>query len=383
MDKQKQEKIMEKARLKVAIANLKEDDVNFKSSQKSLLKMVATFVLAIGITGGLVYATGTAVYEKIWKDPESYKLTQEITEEEKAKCISQEEAEKIGNDYLKKIGLDEETIKNLNLEKNLLENENIWYLNSEKVTITIDAETGKIKSVSIPTWEYTIPKNFGITREEARKTAWQLLEKYRPEDDTGDYKMVSLVRNMETDEASYIWYATFQKQYGDLINEEEEIKIGWVPTINGLYCLSFKSNPYENNEEKITKEEAIQIAVQKDKEIETNKTITGTKAEIRIRQMNAQVYLRENDKEQYEKGILSYMEKTGENTYKLKEDAVFYQTEERVRKVWCVVVEYDDKTSYTYFVDCTTGEIIGGAMFDNLIQEELIYNDQYNLIEKE
>lgn len=382
MDKQKQEKIMEKARLKVAIANLKEDDVNFKASQKSVLKMVATFVLTIGIMGGLVYATGTAVYEKIWKDPESYKVTQEITEEEKAKCISEEEAEKVGNDYLKKIGFDEETIKNLNLEKNLLENENIWYLNSEKVTIIIDAETGRIKSVGIPTWEYTIPKNFGITREEARKTAWQLLEKYRPEGDTGDYKMVSLVRNMETDEASYIWYATFQKQYGDLVNENEEILIGWVPTINGLYSLSFTNNPYENNEEKITKEEAIQIAIQKDKTIETNKTITGTKAEMRIRQMNAQVYLRENDKEQYEKGILSYMEKTGENTYKLKEDAVFYKTEERVRKVWCVVVEYDDKTSYTYFVDCTTGEIIGGAMFDNLICEELIYNDQYNLIDK-
>ena len=76
------------------------------------------------------------------------------------------------------------------------------------------------------------------------------------------------------------------------------------------------------------------------------------------------------------------MEKTGENTYKLKEDAVFYKTEERERKVWCVVEEYDDKTSYTYFVDCTTGEIIGGAMFDNLICEELIYNDQYNLIDK-
>ena len=383
MDKQKQEKIMERARMKVAISNFKEEDLTKDTSKNKMFKMVATFVLAIGITGGLVYATGTAVYEKIWKEPESYSAGQELTEEEKAKCISKEEAEKIGNDYLKKIGFDEETIKNLGLEKNFFENENIWYLNSEKVTITIDAETGKIKSVGIPTWEYTIPENYGITREEARKVAWQLLEKYRPEGDTGDYKMVSLVRNMETDKASYIWYATFQKQYGDLINEEEEIKIGWVPTINGLYCLSFTSNPYENNEEKITKEQAIEIATQKDKEIEKNKTITGTKAEIRIRQMNAQVYLRENNKEEYEKGILSYMEKTGENTYKLKEDAVFYKTEERVRKVWCVVVEYSDKTSYTYFVDCTTGEIIGGGMYDNLITEELIYDDQNNLIDKD
>lgn len=56
--------------------------------------------------------------------------------------------------------------------------------------------------------------------------------------------------------------------------------------------------------------------------------------------MNENVYLRENFKEEYEKGTLN-LKKTGENTYQLKEDAVFYKTEKRVRKVWCVVVEYD------------------------------------------
>ena len=216
--------------------------------------------------------------------------------------------------------------------------------------------------------------------------AWELLEKYRPEDDQGEYEMVTLRRNMETDEGSYIWYADFHKKYGDLLNEEEAIFIGWVPTINGLYTLNLKQNGYENNEEKLTKEDAIKIAKQKDNIIETAKTIKNTKAELRIQKMNENVYLRENFKDEYEKGTLN-LEKTGENTYTLKKDAVFYETEERVRKVWCVVIEYDvpegtTMSSFTYYIDATTGEIIGGQRGDSLWSEQMTKEDEYNFIEK-
>ena len=366
MDNNKQERIIEKARMKMAISNFEENDVSVNTPQNGMLKMVATFLLAVGITGGFVYATGSVVYDKIWKEPESYSINQELTDEEKANCISEEEAEDIGNSYLNKIGLSDETINDLGLTRNYIEDENLWEMSSEKATLTIDAEKGTLKSVNIPTWEYKIPNNYGITKDEAKKVAFKLLEKYRPEDDIGEYKLVKLTRNMETDEASYIWYATFQKKYDDLLNENEEIRIGWIPTINGLYSLSFKRYPYENNEEVISKDEAIQIATEKDKQIEPNKTIVETKAALRIRQMNEDAYLRELDKDEYEKGFLRNMEKTGENTYKLKEDAVFYKTEKRVRKVWCVVIQYNNDDSYTYFVDCTTGEIIGGAKYDNL-----------------
>lgn len=383
MDKEKQDRIKEKARMKIAVVNFNEEQIT--KSKNGILKMVATFVLAIGITTSLVYG-GSVVYDKIWKEPESYKISKDISEEEKAKCISEEEAEKIGNSYLKKIGLSDETIQSLGLTKEFLSDENVWHMGSQKATLTIDAEKGIIKSVQIPTWEYKIPYNYGITREEARKVAKELLEKYRPENDKGDYELVKLTRNMETDEASYIWYAIFQKKYGDLYNANEEINIGWVPTINGLYNLSFKRNVYENNEDKISKEEAMKIATEKDKQIEKNKAIKETIAEIRIRKMNENVYLREHFKEEYEKGTLN-LKKTGENTYQFKEDAVLYKTEDRVRKVWCVVIKYDiDETSalsaYTYFVDATTGEIIGGQRWNDIESEKMVYNDEYNLIEK-
>ena len=382
MDNDIFENIISKSRMKMAVSKFEEEDV--KMPKRNLPKFVATFIVAATLSGGLVYAAGSTIYEKIWKQPESYKINQNVTDEEKAKCISEEEAENIGNSYLKKIGLSDETIQSLGLTKEFLSNENVWDLTSQKATIVIDGGTGKIKSVNIPTWEYEIPQNYGITREEARKVAEELLQKYRPEDDNGEYELIRLKRNNEQDEKAYIWYADFYKEYGDLINPEERISIGWVPTINGLYSLNITSKAYEKNEQKISKEEAIKIATEKDQQIETNRSIKDTKAEIRIKQMNENVYLRENFKEEYEKGTLN-LEKTGENTYKLKEDAVMYKTEERIRKVWCVAVIYDLEEpyyGYTYYIDSTTGEIIGGQLGNDFYSEDELREDYNNVIER-
>ena len=380
------EKVFQKTRNKIAISNLSKE--NIEVPKRNWCKMVASFIVAICCTGGLAFGANSVI-EKIWKEPQSYTLNDEISEEEKAQCISEQEAEEIGNSYLKQIGFTDDTIKSLNLQKEFNSNDNIWSMSSEKATLRIDGITGKIKYIQIPTWEYKIPYNYGITRVEARKVAWELLEKYKPADDEGEYEMVTLRRNMETDEGSYIWYVDFYKKYGDLLNENEAISIGWVPIINGLYSLSFKTDKYENNSQVISKEDAIKIAVEKDNKIETVKQIINTKAELKIKQMNENVYLRENYKEEYETGRLN-IEKTGENTYKIKEDAVFYETEGRVRKVWCIVVEYEvpensenRMSSYTYYVDSTTGEIIGGERYDKLYVEEQIKEDPYNLIDKE
>ena len=387
IDKELQNRAIEKTRMKMAISNFEKEDIKMNKPKRNLSKMVATFVLALGVTSGLVYATSTVI-DKIWKDPEKYVIDQEITEEEKNKCITEEKAEEIGNTYLKQIGFNNEIITSLNLTKTFIENDNIWRMHSKKVSITIDGISGEIKDVQIPTWEYKIPYNYGITRIEARKVATELLEKYKPQNETGEYQLVKLTRNMETDEASYIWYADFYKKYDNLLNPHESVHIGWIPTINGLYSLSFENCNYENNEENITKEQAIEIATQKDKQIEKEKAIKETKAEIKIEQMNENVYLRENFKEDFEKkGILMNYEKSEDNKYKLKDDAVGYKTEERVRKVWVVVIKYDVAEStrvkeFSYFIDCTTGEIIGGSVGDSSTVIETMMSDQYNLIEK-
>lgn len=386
MDLKKQENILKKARMKIAISNFVEEEK--KMTKNKLWKTVATFLLTIGITTGLVYATSVA-YEKIWKEPEQYTLNSKITEEEKEECISEEEAKKIGNDYLRKIGFKEEEIQGLQLEKSNIRDEIQWFMTSGFASLVIEGKTGRIVSVSIPSYNYEIPKNVGVTRQEAKKVAYELLEKYKPNNDTGEYELITLTRNADKDEDAYIWYAVFYKKYGDLLNEKESIRIGWIPTINSLYSLSFVHNIYENNEVVISKEDAIKIAIEKDRQIETEKKIKNTTAEIRIESMNESVYLRENNKEEYESGMLNrnQMEKVN-GMYKIKEGAVFYRTEERVRKIWRVIIEYDvsetkdSLNAYTYYVDATTGEIIGGELGNPVPGEEGILEDPYNVMNK-
>ena len=374
--------IIAKSRMKIAISNLETEEL--KKPKRNLSKLVATFVLTIGTTAGLVYA-GNAVYEKIWKEPTSYQITQGITEEEKAQCISEQEAEKIGNEYLKKVGFSDETIQNIVLEKDWKEQENNWYMNSQKASFVIDGKTGNIKSATIPTRSYTIPENYGITRQEAKKVAYELLEKYKPENSQGTYELLSLKGNGNSEADSYIWYAEFYKKYDDLINPAEKVFIGWIPTINSLYCLDIDNYAYENNEQVISKEEAMEIAKNKEKVINPEGQIKTIQAEIKIEQMNESVFLREKYGEEYESGKWN-KEKVGENVYKIKDDAVFYKTEERVRKVWRVVIEYDKSQTdnslryYAYYVDATTGEIIGGEIGSLLTYEDNIKSDVHNMV---
>ena len=349
--------------------------------KKSII--IATSLL---LGSGVVFAA-TKTYENIWKQPETYEFSYELTEQEKKEAISEDEAKNKATEYLRKIGLEKE-INGLSLTKDAYEDEVRWNIGFESGTMEINSK-GEFESLNIPSYNYKIPYNYGITREEARKTAKELLTKYNPNNNNDEYELVSLKRNMENDEASYIWYADFYKKYGDLYNNYEKISIGWVPTINGLYSLSIENSKYENNEQKILKEDAIRIATEKDKQIETRHNIVSADAELGIDKMNTEVVYREKDIEEYEKGTNNFT--LGENgTPKIKDDAVFYKVDNRVRKVWEVTIYYDyykyDKDfpeRFVYYVDATTGEIIGGNRFYGAkIQLKNLMEDPYNLIEK-
>lgn len=252
--------------------------------------------------------------------------------------------------------------------KSIDEDEVIWNIGFESGTMEINSK-GEFESLNIPSYNYKIPYNYGITREEARKTAKELLAKYNPNNNNNEYELVSLKRNAEEDEDAYIWYAEFYKKYDGLLNKHEKVSIGWIPKINGLYSLIFENYKYENNEQKISKEDAIRIATEKDKQIETRHNIVSTDAELGIDKMNTEVVYREKNIEEYEKGTINFT--PGENgTPKIKDDAVFYKVDNRVRKVWEVSIYYDYykytkdfPERFVYYVDATTGEIIGGDRF--------------------
>ena len=132
------------------ILNAKEKNeffnIRYKKIKKSPLKIAATFVISLGVTIGVCYC-GTIAYQNIWKEPKKYEfnVNQELTEEEKKECLTEEEANKIGTEYLKKVGLEDETILTKKLEKEFLSDKNEWWMASEKASMTIDAKTRRIK----------------------------------------------------------------------------------------------------------------------------------------------------------------------------------------------------------------------------------------------
>ena len=82
--------------------------------------------------------------------------------------------------------------------------------------------------------------------------------------------------------------------------------------------------------------------------------------------MNAKAYYRITDKEKFYKEMATVDYPT--------EERVYYQMEDKIRNAWVVVITYvDDGTDvvtrytrgqFSYFIDATTGEIIGGAVMD-------------------
>ena len=76
--------------------------------------------------------------------------------------------------------------------------------------------------------------------------------------------------------------------------------------------------------------------------------------------MNGYAYLRKNDYEHY------YESRTTPN-YPI-EKLQYYRVEDNIRQVWRVKLEfeqtnnskYNRENSFTYFIDTTTGEVVGG-----------------------
>lgn len=101
------------------------------------------------------------------------------------------------------------------------------------------------------------------------------------------------------------------------------------------------------------------------KKIETNEIIKIDSKKMIVK-MNADAYERINNKDKYYKAMQTPNYPNEERNY--------YNVEDKVRNAWVVVITYDDnfddvkkrytESKYSYFVDCTTGEIIGGHVMD-------------------
>ena len=342
-----------------------------KKTHGLILKKVASFLIITFATSGIVFAAGVAYenYEKnIWKAPQ--KVTGENAQnndnqnETKQNTMSEDEARKKGQDILEKFGYGNDKIKTLKLVGSPDNYDLKWYIETEQ-EILIDFDANGEGSFSILNQNKPYNKDiqkYRTSTKEAEKTAGKLAKKYGY--DTEQYKNVKVSSNMNSDSESYIWSVAFYKEYDGVINPYERIEISFIPQINEIICFTFIDKKFENNPIEIKEDNAKEIALKEEQKNDIKYEIKNIETKLKIEAMNGYAYLRTNNYEQLH-------EQTSSSNYPY-ENWVFYRTESRIRRIWLVTIVYDIPNKYdgnynpndervSYFVDVTTGEIIGGG----------------------
>lgn len=360
-----QKRILEKVQDRIAIFEFEKEESRMKKSTKKLANIAATVIITVGLSVGTVYAGGI-IYEKIWKEPTRVEASDnEITPEILEKNIPEEEAKKIAQDKLIELGLEGEEIKKTNHYR-LYGTEVIRYrFITSNWSITINGQTGEFCDLASETYDKSV-ENYTMTKEEAIKVGRELYTKLGYQE--GEYEFAEIVPMWDDGtNVSGNYNARFYKKYGDLYNKGESVSISFYAKEHKLHHYRVENSKCDNNPIEITKEEAIQIATNEDRKVESNPIIKTT-AELKIKGMNGNAYARLHNTDEYYKPLLT--------TDVSDEERVVYDTENRIRTVWVVVFEYGDedadivervaKGQYSYYVDATTGEIIGGSTSDEL-----------------
>ena len=365
------DKILENVKLKIAISNFEKEEKPM--SKQKVFKMVAMFIVIIGLLASATYA-GSVIYEKIFKEPEkieNYIDELKVTDEDLANVISKEEAVNKAKEELKryKIDLDVNKIQSVELEKNPNYDEITYIISLSKTEqFFIDARTGVLNYFCVDEFlSLEELEKCTSTREDVLEQAKLKLKEYGY--DENEYKISYVNSNNGDDENnSYFWYIWFSKEYDGVFNEYQSISMTFIPKINKVHSLSISDEPFENNEIKITMEQAIDIAKEKDKVINTENYIQkGVDAKLDIVRVNPEVYLKGNGLENGNK--VATLEDG--STYSYYE----YKMNGRVRKAYKVTISYENRPlglTRTYYVDVTTGEVIGGEdIFDKKVDENI------------
>ncbi len=359
--------LKEKLKFNISISQMREAE-NLAMNNKKVkvnkgIGIAACFIIA---TTGVAFAS-SKVIENIWKIPEVPKEgIIKITEESKKDNISEEKAKEIAVNKLEEIGFNSDIIDTDHYKQ--IDSNKIMYrfITQENFSISIDGQTGDFFEI----WnvnENIQDEKITITEEEAKEIANQYYKLFGFKE--GEYEITKVWSNNKYGSGigqGYKIDIEYNKKYGEIYNPYERVSISIESKNKALDYFRTEKIPYDNNEIIVSEEEALQIALNEDKKIGTNE-IEKIQIKKMVVMMNADAYDRIHNKEDYYKSKQTV-------DYPI-EKRNYYVVEERVRNAWVVEITYKDnydgdivkrytEGKYNYFVDCTTGEIIGGASMD-------------------
>ena len=378
------ERIMNLTKEKIAIKNYLEEKTD--NSKAKVLKFVATFFLSVGITAGMVCA-GVITYQKVWKLPEKYDTLEqmiedsnntstEITKEDISNIIEKQEAENNARFIMDKFGFVDYKIYSVKLKKNYIASSDLIYLvKTEKQTekgidVWIDAKSGDCLGILNNDLKYKSIDTDNIDEESARKYANELYNSFT---DNQEFKLkyVEEVPHCFENNSIDEWTAIYCKQFDGIFYNYEYISVTFYLKESKVYLDQIVYTNYdmnfENNPIVITEEEAIRVAKESSHKITSNE-IESIEANLDIKDMNEFIYLQEqsNGKDDGNTREIT-KDENGVSTYRTYS---LYKSDKIVRKVWRITINYkqgeieiNDLNKYSsrdFYVDTTTGEIIGG-----------------------
>ena len=367
-------KIFEKVKMKIAISNVKEEDIVMNKSKLNIIAKGIGIAACIALSmTGVVFAS-SKIIESIWKNPEKVNPTYEIIDEIRKKNITIDEAKEVAINKLEEVGFNSNIIKQE--ERKTYNNENIDYLftTETEYEITIEGSTGQFFAIR-NCKEFKQDENKAYTLEEAKEIADKYFKQFGFDKDGFELTKVQVdvgpdvKKGGEQTRGSRL-EVRYNKKYDNQISSSQYVNIVLDTGLEDRFeSIMTKNEPFENNEYIITKDEAVSKAKEYDKNI-TDMKIAETKAEKKIVKINDKAYSRmQNYKEFYEPMQNENFDNSKYN---------YYAVDEKLRNAWVVVLKYDDKYftddvvkrysegAFTYYVDATTGEIIGGEILDGL-----------------
>lgn len=367
------EEIKEKLKTKIAISQIKnEEEKDMNKKENFIFKNIGIAACVLMSLTGVVFA-GSKVIENIWKTPEKVQISSgdleeitKITEESKQENMTEEKAKEIAINKLNEIGFNSNIVGTNHYKE--FDSNKIWYRfdTEDNYEISIDGQTGEFFDIWNNNRNTQDTKKY-MTEEQAKELANKYYKLFGYKE--GEYEItdVQSVNNEGNDKGpGFRMTVTYNKKYGDVYNPYEYISITLESKNMEMDMFRVDNIPFDNNEVVITENEAVNIALKEDEKIETNK-VESTKAKLMVVKMNADAYNRINDKDKYYEAMQT-------PNYPI-EERNYYNVDDRVRKAWVVVINYEDNYNgdiakrytegkYSYFVDATTGEIIGGHTLD-------------------
>ena len=345
------------------------DKFNKKLRKRQIIRTISTACATVILTSSVAIG-GFIVYEKVWKEPKQYTYEElkntiadtEVSEEEKKDLISEEQAKQTALEIAKNLGYENEVVESIELKQNKREEYEEKYYeitakdNNDTIEIKINATDGQIMAFDNMNLLGREENQKQITTEEAIKIADEIYGKINLDEENYELDICREEERVFNGQIRKIWNIKYYKKYDDIINPYELLNFDIIISSNKVKVSSIYtdiSGIYEDNPEVISKDEAIKIATNKEKEL-TNNEILSIKTEMGIRKLNNYFYELEEI-----------------NNVNQENNNSINQNEDIARNVWIVSIKHKENISKNieeffknedkeYYIDITTGEIIGG-----------------------